>query len=217
MGTDRAIEVPMSPIDLLDYTDRKHKIPSVALNHTPKKAEDFKSWKILSAFGIDFIIAGSVQIMVTSVLQMSFDSYMSSGLLQRSFFALSFHNFGMGLTPLFFMGYYFFSYFFNHGQTYGQIKMKARVQIPQLSLRSSFFWAIFSTLIMFTCGLSYPFTYKWMQGMGLGRFVSEDYLYQELIAAKEQISTNLLGMTQTFEQQAKVKQDDQEDLYTRAA
>lgn len=206
----------MTPIDLFDYTDTKHKIPSASLNHSPKQVKEFQSWKILAAFGLDFMIAVSAQLMIIGVLHISLGNYMTTQSLQKSFFAIPFSDLGMSLTPLFFMSYYFFSYLFNHGQTYGQFKMKTRIEMPQMSYRSSFYWATFSTILMMTFGISYPLTYRWMQEMGYGKFVSQDHLYHELMTPKEFAAANLLDLTQQFEQEAKV-QTQEEEHYSRAA
>lgn len=207
----------MTPIDLTDYTDTDHKIPSTCLNQAPSKDDGIKTWKILAAFGIDFMIVMATQAMTAAVLQLSFSTFMTTNRLQKSVMAAEFSDLSMSLLPVFFMTYFFFSYFFNHGQTYGQLKLKIRIEMPEMNNQTSFRWAAFSTALMLSCGLSYPLTYRWMQKMGFGKFMEQDHLYHQLMEPKNLTIVNLIEVTRTLEQQEAEKASAEEESFVQAA
>jgi hypothetical protein len=111
------------------------------------------------------------------------------------------------------MSYFFFSYFFNQGQTWGMSAMKNRIEMQEQSFRSSFFWAMFSSAIMMTGGASYLFSYKWVQEKGWGEFKEQDHLYSELMKVSNFSPINLVELTEDTVEPFAVE----EDNYLKAA
>ena len=66
-----------------------------------------------------------------------------------------------------------------------------------MSFRSSLVWAMFSTTLMMTGGLSFLFTYNWMKDKNFGEFKKHDHLYLELMQARNVVSVNFVTSTKT--------------------
>ena len=188
--------MPMTPIDLIDYTHSK-KIPSALLSQNPVEAIDIKSSKIVAAYFIDFMTITTISVMASAFLILSFNSWMVTSSLENAFEAIKFSSIIINFLPLMFMSYFFFSFFFNHGQPWGMNKMNHRIEMKEMSFRSSLVWAMFSTTLMMTGGLSFLFTYNWMKDKNFGEFKKHDHLYLELMQARNVVSVNFVTSTKT--------------------
>ena len=185
----------MNLIDLTDYAHSSQKIPSEFLNHAPVLKAEINSWKILSAHLLDFAAITSGTVMVAGLLKISFNSFMITKSLEESFMNINYATLTINFLPIFFMSYFFFSYFFNHGQTWGMNVMKSRIEMKEMSFRSSLLWAMFSSVILMTGGISLPFNYAWIQKKNWGIFQEHDHLYSELMFVKSYCPVNLVGLT----------------------
>ena len=185
----------MTPIDLIDYADSAEKIPAYVLEQAPAEKVEVNSWKILSAYFLDFTAITATTIMTCGFLKLSFNSFMVTGKLQHAFEEIPFSTLTINFLPAFFMSYFFFSYFFNHGQTWGMSVMKNRIEMKETNFSSSFLWAMFSSAIMMTGGLSFLFTYKWMQKKGWGEFQKNDHLYFDLMQERLSSTVDLVKLT----------------------
>ncbi|MBA2404228.1 MAG: hypothetical protein H0V66_05615 [Bdellovibrionales bacterium] len=202
----------MTPIDLFDYTDSK-KIPAAVLK--PAANVEINSWNILSAYFLDLMAVTTLTFMVTGVIRVSLAIFMVSDLLQKSFGKTDFVTPTVNILPLFFMSYFFFSYFFNHGQTWGMSVMKNRIEMNERNFRSSLLWAMFSSVFLMTGGLSFLFTYKWMQKKNWGEVKGHDHLYFELMQERNFSPINLVDLTNAADtKQAEVVA---EETYLKAA
>lgn len=184
----------MNPIDLVDYTHSK-KIPTTFLKHAPASKTEIKSWKILAAHFIDFMMVMGATFMISGFLKLSFQNFMFGQHLFRAYQTIPFQTLSMSMMPLMLMSYFFFSYFFNHGQSFGMNTMKVRVEMNEQSFRSSFVWAIFSSSIIISWGLSYLWGHKFMQKNKWGNVKTHDHLYEGLMVERNLSPVNLVEMT----------------------
>jgi len=199
---------------LIDYTYSGNKIPSYILNHPSVETVEtveVKSSKILAAFFLDFTVIMTSALLISGFIQLSLDSFMVTNSLHNAFENIQFLNLTLQFLPVFYVGYFFFSYFFNHGQTWGMSVMKYRIEMKEMNFRASFIWAIFSSALVMTGGLSFLLSYKWMQRNHLGEVKSHDHLYYELMMVGSSPSTNVLP----FSVNQKMKQF--EETYQKAA
>jgi hypothetical protein len=201
----------MTPIDLIDYTHSK-KIPSALLSQNSVEAIDIKSSKIIAAYFIDFMTITTISVMASAFLILSFNSWMVTSSLENAFEAIEFSSIIINFLPLMFMSYFFFSFFFNHGQTWGMNKMNHRIEMKEMSFRSSLVWAMFSTTLMMTGGLSFLFTYNWMKDKNFGAFKKHDHLYFELMQERNVVTVNPVTISKTQDQAEPV-----EKTYLKAA
>ena len=185
----------MTPIDLIDYADSAEKIPSSLLKQAPAEKVEVNSWKILSAYFLDFTAITATTVMTCGFLKLSFNAFMVTSKLQFAFEKIPFSTLTINFLPAIFMSYFFFSYLFNHGQTWGMSVMKNRIEMKETNFRSSLLWAMFSSAIMMTGGLSFLFTYKWMQKKGWGEFQNHDHLYFDLMQERLSSPVNLVELT----------------------
>jgi hypothetical protein len=87
------------------------------------------------------------------------------------------------------LSYFFFSYFFNDGQTWGMHLFKKRLAMGPLSFRESILWASHSLLLCLSMGLTLKLKKEiWKD------FKNHDYRYDDLLRYKESKIINLLQM-----------------------
>lgn len=206
----------MTPIDLVDYTRSSRKVSSEVLKiSVPRPEMKISTWRILAAYIYDFAVVMAFTFLMSAVFEMAFQNLMMTKALDKAFNSIPFHTLTATLLPLMFGSYFFFSYFFNHGQTAGMKMFKARIEMPQLSFRASLLWAMFSASVMMTAGFSFILAYKWMQDKGWGQVKGHDHLYQWLMMERTLSPVNLVELTMATA--AVEVQEDQEETYLRAA
>ncbi len=184
----------MTPINLSDFTDSTKKIPTTLIQHIPEASHKIQKRKIAIAHAFDLLMVISATSFVSEFLQASLSRFMVTSELRAAFSQINYSSFMISLLPLMFTSYFFFSYFLNHGQTWGMKKMKTRVAIPAMSYRSSLVWAMFSASALMTAGLTllaYPLIHK----KGWGEMKDEDYLYVSLVQHKEIEALNLVEVS----------------------
>lgn len=204
----------MSPINLFDYTNIQKKIPARVLKHQGPQATPVSSYKILGALMLDTATIIAVTSMAATMVALSTNTFMVTANLQKAFSAIPFASFVTSLLPLIFSSYFFFSYFFNHGQSYGMKVLKTRITMPEMSYRSSLFWGMFSAAAVMSGGLTL-LSYQWIQKKGWGEFKEHDHLYFELVSEKTYSPVNLVEMTHSFHQAPTVQE--QEETFLQAA
>lgn len=208
----------MTPIDLLDFAQAKKKIPSSVLQHIPGPSEQLKKRKIVLAHAFDLITISWASLFLVKFFEASFQSFMVTRELRGAFGQIQFESLMITIMPLMFTSYFFFSFFFNQGQSWGMKRMKLRVTIPTFSYRSSLLWAMFSACAMMTAGLTL-LSYAWIQKKGWGEFKSEDYLYEGLVQYKDFNALNLVEAAATYINVATLmpKNQEKEDSIYEAA
>lgn len=184
----------MTPIDLIDYTRSSHKIPAAALKPSHVQSAPPATWKILAGYFLDFSTVTALTFTMSGLFKLSFNNLMVTRSLSKAFGAIPFQSLTTSMLPLMFVSYFFFSYFFNHGQTVGMKMMKTRIEMPEMNFRSSFLWGMFSSAVFMTAGLSFVLTYKWMQKKGWGEVKGHDHLYEVLMTERHLSPVNLVEM-----------------------
>lgn len=182
----------MTPIDLIDFTDSKKKIPTYFLKHRSPQRAVISDRKAIAALMLDFTAILGTTVMLSTLFKLYFGSYMISGHLQSAMSKLSFYEISVSSLPLMFMSYFFFSNFFNHGQSWGMHVMKTRIQMPEQNFSTSFLWAIFASSTIMTFGLSFFWARNFFESKGWGTFEGHDHLYVDLIREKEFSPINLV-------------------------
>jgi len=183
----------MKLIDLTLFAEHSQKLPSTYLETKTKKVTS--SWSILASHTIDFAAAYFITTMLTALLTQSMLMIMTVNGVEKAFSWTKAMGFSSKIFPLVLFSYFFFSYFFNHGQTVGMRYLKKRVHLTSQSFRESFHWAIRSFLLCLTGGVSFLFSSnKWEQ------LEAHDYLYENLLAYKEYSPINLLTEVENFKQ-----------------
>jgi len=190
----------MTPIDLVQFTHSTKKIPATLLVNAPAKKAEIKSWTILATYFLDFMAISTLSTMVLGFMKLSLTTFMITNSLLENFENIPFASLSMDTLPLFFVSYFFFSYFFNQGQTWGMSVMKTRIDMQEMSFRTSLGWALFSSAVIMTGGISYLFTYKWFQNNHWGEFKNHDHLYSELMQERDLAPVNLVDLTHSFAQ-----------------
>lgn len=78
----------------------------------------------------------------------------------------------------------------NHGQTLGMNYVNSRIQLRDKNFYEALKWAMTSVMLCFSLGLSYFITKQlWTN------FKWKDYLYQDLMAYKEEFGIDLISQT----------------------
>lgn len=176
----------MTPIDLTLFALHSQKIPSKVL--APKKVVfKFKAIKLLAAHLIDGLTSGYVAFLLSFMYDSALRMIMvTEGLRENYPWDMTF-NMAIRVTPFIMLSYFFFCYFFNHGQTYGMFLMKSRLKLKEKSLKESLKWAAHSLLMCVSFGSYYFVSKKFWND-----YKNHDYLYHELLTHKEDHSINIL-------------------------
>jgi len=173
----------MTPVDLVLFAEHSVKVPEEFLT---SKTPESKKWPVFAAHLIDFgaVFMGSVLLAAVYNHGMSF--MMVTKGLKAAFTPDVIFTLSTTSLPFFLFSYFFFSFFMNHGQTWGMMTMKKRIHMKEQSFGEAFKWALWSTLLCFTSGLSY-FVRKDL----MTHFKAHDWLYHDFVAVKEASAIDL--------------------------
>jgi hypothetical protein len=188
----------MTPIDLLDFTHSK-KIPAKMLKHKETEKVKISHFQVLTALMLDFMVVMGINGMISGLLKLYFSNFMISNSLHLALDNLSFYELSVSFLPFMFMSYFFFTNFFNHGQSWGMHVMKCRINIPEQNFKSSFLWAIFSSSSIMTFGLSVFWAREYFEKKGWGTFEGHDHLYVGLIQDKQLAPVNIVELSSSQE------------------
>lgn len=182
----------MKHVDLLPFAEFSEKIPSSGLG--PQKLKEPSSWQVLGAHFVDFIMSFFVSAFMCFMFNHTIKILLVTKGLKLAYSEALILGMSGPILPLTMLSYLFFSYFFNHGQTYGMYTFKIRASMKSQSFREAFTWAVHSLLLCFSCGLSYFFKPSIWNGIN-----THDHLYQELVSYKEDSSLNLQDLLKDSE------------------
>ncbi len=186
----------MTPIKLLLFAEHSKKVPNDYL-HPIQQKSSVENWKIFFSHLVDFNISMIFTLIFVKTTSIQFESFLfeshSNTLGSISFFVF----------PFMLLNYFFFSYFLNHGQTYGMHLTKKRIDLKMNSFTESFHWAAQSMILCFSFGLSY----FWQKSIW-NKCRSHDYLYSDLVAYKESSPINLLEKIHEFENEQILEETD---------
>jgi hypothetical protein len=187
----------MTPPDLGLYVHTSKKLSPQDLG---APAQGPSVLKILAAHLVDFWMVVASATAVLGVLKASASGLMVTSKLSRSL------ELSTSAPMLFFMiaglgfCYFFFSYFFNHGQTYGMHLLRLRVNLPHYGLRACLRWTLFSLALCLSGGLTIPVR-QLLRRTGDGEFSVQDVLYQKLMEPRTLPSVNLVRAIELAEAQ----------------
>lgn len=177
----------MTPIDLVPFAEHSQKLPAEFLS--PKKTQDkHHTFKLLSAHSLDFFAVMMIIGVMTAMFSHGLQFFMVTRGLKLALPENLTTTFMSSIVPFAIFNYFFFSYFLNHGQTWGMIMMKKRVELKNKSFMASFKWAAYSTMLCLSCGISYAFMKHMWKGLK-----EHDHLYSDLMTFKNDSSINLLN------------------------
>ena len=198
----------MTPIDLLDYAHRSKKIPKALLKHQTPQHETIPEWKIFAAYTMDFMAAVMTSMMVSAFFKLYLKSFMISSTLVKSFNSIPFYTLIAASIPLMFVAYHFFSYFFNHGQTWGMSYFKMRITMPEQNFRSSMLWATFAFSTIMTAGFNFRNGLKKLKEQGFGYHAAQDHLWVDLVQERILHPMHLVDATFTYAEDEKVEEQE---------
>lgn len=205
----------MTPIDLFDYIEADRKIPARVLKHKSPETSEVSSYHIIASYMVDTMMILSLTGAAAVLTGVGAKTFMITPALMTAFNKIHFASFVTSLLPLIFTSYFFCSFFFNRGQSYGMKMFKTRIDMPEMSYRSSLFWGLFSAGALMTGGLTL-LSYQWIQNKGWGQFKDHDHLYFELVAERSYSPIDLVAATEAFHQIPAAPQEAEEN-YLKAA
>jgi hypothetical protein len=191
----------MNPIDLIVYAEYSEKIPAKALG--PENLKSKSNWKLLAAHWFDFSIIFCITAFIAGFYNEMFKSLMMTTTLKSAFSNENLYSIAANFLPLMIFSYFFFSYFFNDGQTFGMHFLKTRVEMKPKNFRDALRNAAKSFFLCCSCGLTYVFNQQNWDG-----FKSHDYLYENLLTIKESSPIHLLSEVENFEKESVIENDD---------
>jgi hypothetical protein len=180
------------PIDLTDFVKGK-KIPSHLLEHKSKQVKSVSALRVLMAYSLDLFMICSAATMITSIFKLSLATFVISDRLLDYFHKIEFEVLAFQLFPLMSVSYFFFSFLFNEGQTWGMHQLKIRLQIENFNFQAALRWAIFSSMTIMSFGLTYPLAYRVMKTKTQNSFEGHDYLYEALMTERQLSPIHLLS------------------------
>lgn len=176
----------MNSIDLVTFAEHSRKIPDEVLAPISKKSS--QTFRILASHLFDFWIGVCLTAAFGAIASQAFGSLMVTASLREAYSAEALGTFAFFFLPFILLSYFFFSYFMNHGQSWGMHLLKRRIMMADKSFGQAFLWAAHSVLVCLTGGLYYGFRRKiW------SAYQSSDYLYSELLAHKEDHRISLIA------------------------
>lgn len=173
----------MSPFKLNDYAHHSQKIPTNLLNHHL----DDKSpshWKVLGAHLIDYGAVSFASLAILVLFNVGVSQLMMTSKLEKVFDKMNMDSVTLFTFAVTAFTYFFFSYFFNHGQTYGLSVTKCRITMKEMDVKHSLRWSLISIAVIASFGLLYNSAISWMKKSGMGEYAVEDYLYHNLLEVK---------------------------------
>jgi uncharacterized RDD family membrane protein YckC len=184
----------MTELDLTDFASSSEKIPKSSLLPA-QRTEHIARWKIAASLLWDSYAVIALTVLMTTMLHLSVGAFMITDSLQRAYDEINFNSLYPSLLPIVMTSYFFFSFFFNQGQTWGMRYFKTRVSVANLDLKQSLQWAIFSCTVICSAGLALIPALHWMEKKGLGTFKKFDHLYEDLIEYRDIAPVNLVAIT----------------------
>lgn len=165
----------MTPFNLLRFAEFSQRIPSKLIFKEQKK----KKREILKLFLSHTLdVFTSVIVVSTFVFFFNghvFDSFQSINNIDQKVILSLNYGFFLLIFPFTIFNYFFFSYFMNHGQTYGMYLADRRIVMESKNFREAFRWAFHSSLLCLSFGLSY-----FIKRALWENFTDHDYLYNNL-------------------------------------
>lgn len=178
-------------LDLYPYANYEEKLPSELLYQ--EEAKPTNTWPIVASHFIDFFVTVAISSLITTICNQMIKMFLVIDNLQRAYAKHEVNVYQ--ILPLVALSYFFFSYFFNDGQTYGMHTFKKRMHVKTKSFRDAFKFAAHSTLLCWSWGLSYFFTKSIWENVK-----AHDHLYGDLLAHRDVKTIDLLARIEKTEE-----------------
>lgn len=164
----------MWPIDLVKFSEHTARIPEDML--VMKKAAPPSFAKFLAAHVLDLYAVVAVTFSLAVISTVVAGSFMLTPRFEEMY-STGKAGFGFMIFPVVLYSYFFFSYFFNDGQTWGMRTMKLRLSMPTQSFGEPLLMALWSSL----CFLNKTHSVS----------MEHDHLYAKLMYAESTVSLDL--------------------------
>lgn len=182
--TDENSEVNMAP-NL--YEMHSEKLSPEALGHG---VSPVAKYKILLAHIMDLFAVCMTTVLINALLDTQFGQFVMTKNLQLAWKKTSSDPTTLITLSVVFAGYFFFSFFFNQGQTWGMHQMKIRYPMKGHDFRASFQRMLSSTALYFSMGLLIGSIQKF--------FSRQDHLYHSLIQPRELPARSLVEAIELY-------------------
>jgi hypothetical protein len=163
----------MNTLDLVRYAAFRQKIPSEFLT-TQIEATPISQSQILASYSVDVLLAALCSALLQATAMTACRLMMGTPHLKTLSFQVSTKPMVLMSFPFILGCYFFFSYFFNQGQSAGLSRMKLRVNLNQHDFVGSLTHAIQSLKIVFSLGF-------YLRAVSAS-YLAEDHLYQEFMS-----------------------------------
>ena len=161
---------------------------------SPSETQSPIGWKqIIAAHFIDFWMVLGASAWMKFMMTMFFSSYMISPTMRRSFAELDSVMVTACVFPIILTSYFYFSFFFNQGQTFGMNRMKIRMAMREHDFIDSYKWSVYSMKVAMTFGI-FTFFAKHQP------YKAHDYLYENMMVEKDWAAPSLVQAIETYEQ-----------------
>lgn len=181
----------MNSINLVEYATYQEKIDSRQL--APAHLLPISRYQLFMAHTIDLLLVLIISGLLGVVMKLAIGPLLVTQRLQ-----LAADHCQMPSSLIFlltFTAYFFTSFYFNHGQSYGKFRMKYRVALPAMNLPATLKWIAIT-------GLNYLSLGQYVSSRGLSsNFVTHDFLYQGMMMEKSLVTFDLLQLIEKEQEQ----------------
>ena len=187
----------MYPIDLVKYTNTKKKIPTALLTKAAEIYPDTHKGLFKSYFQDGVAVLWSANLLGQLML-LQFSAFIVGPMQIKMLSKLPVYaQVTMSFAPVLGCLYFGFSYFLNHGQSFGQFRTKKKVHFENSSWKNIARYSVFSSFAGMFFGL--PLLSKnfvsWSEKNIGFKFRPHDDLYHELFVPKNEWAPSLVEMT----------------------
>lgn len=179
----------MTAPDLVRQAQSRKKMSFHQLGHSESKVS---ALTLLSAHLLDFVMVYALTALITAFYRNIFKSMMMTSGLEKAFSKNTHYPEFLITFSVVMFSYFFFSHFFNHGQTFGMHKLKVRFVLRQHSFSQSFYATLSCLSLYLTGGLALKGVQK--------AFASHDHLYADLLQPREMSPMHLVNVIEKGEE-----------------
>lgn len=169
----------MTPLNLIRFAEFSEKIP-IQLTFALEKKSNNIFLKLFLSHTLDYLTSALIASTIVYFFNgQILDSFYTIGKVDQEFLISINVGFSLLIFPFIMFNYFFFSYFLNHGQSCGMYLVNKRIIMESKNYREASKWALHSSLMCLSLGLSYLFKRKLWD-----KFTEHDYLYNNLVTAQ---------------------------------
>jgi hypothetical protein len=155
--------------------------------------------EIMGAHFLDFWMVLGATLLMKFTMETMLAQYMISASMKSSFSHFDSALVTSCLFPMLLTSYFYFSFFFNHGQTYGMNRMKIRIEMRENDFLDSYRWSIYSMKVAMTFGIFTFYAKK-------QPYKNHDYLYENMMVEKDWVAPNLAEAILSYQDSATLEE-----------